>query len=147
MKSGLVSISFRKKEIKELIKAAKESGLEYIEWGGDVHIPMGNVRLARKKQLETTGVKVNVMSLFPWFILGFLALAVINSTGIIPAEISKIAKASSKFLMVSALAAIGLGTSLKDMKKAGVNPMLHGFIISILVVIVALAVEWCMGMI
>ena len=42
MKTGLVSISFRKKTPLELIKASKESGLEYIEWGGDVHIPMGN---------------------------------------------------------------------------------------------------------
>ncbi|MBO5287045.1 MAG: sugar phosphate isomerase/epimerase [Clostridia bacterium] len=48
MKTGLVSISFRKKSITELIKATKESGLEYIEWGGDVHIPMGNVKLARR---------------------------------------------------------------------------------------------------
>ncbi|MBQ9088270.1 MAG: YeiH family putative sulfate export transporter [Lentisphaeria bacterium] len=106
-----------------------------------------NVRLARKKQLKTSGAKVNVWGLFPWFILGFLTLAAINSTGIIPAEISKIAKEASKFLMVSALAAIGLGTSFKDMKKAGINPMLHGFIISLLVVVVAIFVEWCMGMV
>ena len=106
-----------------------------------------NVRLARKKHLEVTGAKVNVWGLFPWFIAGFLALAAINSTGIIPAEVSRIAKSASKFLMVAALAAIGLGTSFKDMKKAGVNPMLHGFIISALVVVVALAVEWCMGLV
>ncbi len=106
-----------------------------------------NVRLAKKKHLESTGAKVNIGGLFPWFILGFLALAALNSTGIIPPEISKIAKSTSKFLMVAALAAIGLGTSFKDMKKAGLNPMLHGFIISALVVIVALAVEWCMGLV
>ena len=106
-----------------------------------------NVRLARKKQLEATGAKVKIWGLFPWFIVGFLALAALNSTGIIPAEISKIAKNASKFLMVAALAAIGLGTSFKDMKKAGVNPMLHGFIISALVVVVAIAVEWCMGLV
>ena len=106
-----------------------------------------NVRLARKQHMETTGAKINFRGLFPWFILGFLALAALNSTGIIPAEISKAAKAASKFLMVAALAAIGLGTSLKDMKKAGINPMLHGFIISALVVVVAIAVEWCMGMV
>ena len=106
-----------------------------------------NVRLARKKQLETSIAKINVWGLFPWFILGFLTLAAINSTGIIPTEISKIAKEASKFLMVSALAAIGLGTSFKDMKKAGINPMLHGFIISLLVVVVAIFVEWCMGMV
>ena len=49
--------------------------------------------------------------------------------------------------MVCALAAIGLNTSFADMKKAGVKPMLHGFIISALVVIVALAVEIAMGIV
>jgi uncharacterized integral membrane protein (TIGR00698 family) len=106
-----------------------------------------NIHLTRKNHLETTGKKINFRRLFPWFILGFLALAAINSSGIIPAGISKIAKDASKFLMIAALAAIGLGTSLKDMKKSGVNPMLHGFIISVLVVIVAIAVEWFMGMV
>ena len=59
MKSGLVSVSFRKKGVCELIKAAKESGLEYIEWGGDVHIPMGNVKLARRvrKLMHGAGLK------------------------------------------------------------------------------------------
>jgi uncharacterized membrane protein YadS len=49
--------------------------------------------------------------------------------------------------MVTALAAIGLNTSFKDMKKSGINPMIHGFIISALVVIVAICVEWCMGLV
>jgi uncharacterized membrane protein YadS len=49
--------------------------------------------------------------------------------------------------MVSALAAIGLKTSFKDMKKAGIRPMIHGFIISALVVIVALLVEIAMGLV
>ena len=59
MNSGLVSISFRKKSIKELIKATKDAGLEYIEWGGDVHIPMGNIKLARqvRKQMHGAGLK------------------------------------------------------------------------------------------
>ena len=87
------------------------------------------------------------MGLFPWFIVGFLALAAINSFGFIPVEISSFAKSVSKFLMVTALAAIGLGTSFKDMKKSGINPMIHGFIISALVVVVAIGVEWCMGLV
>ena len=79
--------------------------------------------------------------------MGFVALAVINSLGAIPADVSSAAKDVSKFLMVSALAAIGLSTSFKDFKKAGIAPMLHGFTISALVVIVALGVEWCMGLV
>ena len=46
--------------------------------------------------------------------------------------------------MVAALAAIGLNTSFRDMKSAGIRPMIHGFIISALVVIVAIGVEYVM---
>ena len=49
--------------------------------------------------------------------------------------------------MVCALAAIGLNTSFSDMKKTGIKPMIHGFIISALVVIVALLVEIAMGIV
>ncbi len=91
--------------------------------------------------------KVNFISLFPWFILGFLALAIINSIGIVPTVVSDTAKDISKFLMGSALAAIGLNTDLKKMVKSGARPMLHGFIISALVVIVAITVEYFMGIV
>lgn len=111
-----------------------------------------NIRLKSKKTgLDAKGEKVtskvNLMNLCPWFIFGFVALAIINSFGVIPVVISQGAKELSKFLMVAALAAIGLNTSFKDMKKAGMAPMLHGFIISALVVIVAITVEWCMGIV
>ena len=91
--------------------------------------------------------KINILGLFPMFIVFFVSLAIINSFGVIPADISSAAKGLSKFLMVAALAAIGLGTSFKDMKKSGFAPMLHGFIISALVVVVAISVEWCMGLV
>lgn len=101
----------------------------------------------RISQKEYSGKKAKVSSLFPWFIVGFVLLAIINSFGLIPAVISSNTKTWSKFLMVAALAAIGLNTSLKEMKKAGLAPMLHGFIISALVVIVAITVEFMMGIV
>ena len=36
---GLVSISFRDKTPKEILSAMKEAGLNFIEWGSDVHCP------------------------------------------------------------------------------------------------------------
>lgn len=106
----------------------------------------------KKKEAVGTGsenvkAKFNIEKIFPWFILGFLALTAVNSFGFIPAAASSAMKELSKFLMVSALAAIGLNTSFKDMKKSGFAPMLHGFIISLLVVIVAIAVEYFMGIV
>lgn len=96
-----------------------------------------------------TAVKAEfrLVKVIPWFILGFLGLAVINSFGLIPAGVSAGMKDISKFLMITALAAIGLNTSFKDMKKSGFAPMLHGFIISLLVVVVAIAVEYFMGIV
>lgn len=99
-------------------------------------------------QLENE-LKTNfkISKIFPWFILGFLAMSIIRSVLPIPEVVVTGTKSVSKFLMVSALAAIGTNTSFSDMKKAGIRPMIHGFIISALVVIVALVVEICMGIV
>ncbi len=110
-----------------------------------------STKLKQKQAATVEGTdskkSVNFISLFPWFILGFVALAILNSTGVVPTAVSSTAKDISKFLMVSALAAIGLNTDLKKMVKSGARPMLHGFIISALVVIVAITVEYFMGIV
>ena len=111
-----------------------------------------NVHLKRK-EAKTAGsgsethAQFSVAKIFPWFILLFVLLALVNSTGIIPVHFSSVLKSLSKFLMVAALAAIGLNTDFKEMKRSGFTPMIHGFIISLLVVIVAIAVEACMGLV
>ena len=99
----------------------------------------------KEMQTESGGQKVNLLKIIPWFIGGFLALAVLNSIGCIPVEVSGIIKNVSKFLMVTALAAIGLGTSITDFKKAGFAPMFYGITIDTLVTLTALVVIGCMG--
>ncbi len=74
-------------------------------------------------------------------------MSVVASIFSIPAEIISGTKSVSKFLIVNALAAIGLNTSFSGFKKSGIRPMVHGFIISALVVVVALVVEICMGIV
>ena len=111
------------------------------------------LRLKRKEALATRvsgyALKANfsISKIFPWFILGFLAMSVVASVFPIPAAVVSGTKRISKFLMVCALAAIGLNTSFSSMKKAGIRPMIHGFIISALVVVVALVVEIAMGIV
>ncbi|MGM9648007.1 MAG: YeiH family protein [Eubacteriales bacterium] len=111
------------------------------------------LRLKRKEALaasrDGSELKANfsITKIFPWFILGFLAMSVITSVFSIPTAVVSGTKSVSKFLMVCALAAIGLNTSFSSMKKSGIRPMIHGFIISALVVIVALLVEIGMGIV
>ena len=111
------------------------------------------LRLKRKEALANSKsgseLKANfsIAKIFPWFILGFLAMSIVASVFPIPAAVVSGTKSASKFLMVCALAAIGLNTSFSSMKKAGIRPMIHGFIISALVVVVALLVEMAMGIV
>lgn len=103
--------------------------------------------LATAKTQGALKADFSFTKIFPWFILGFLGMSVLTSLFSFPATLVSGAKTISKFLMVCALAAIGLNTSFSGMKKAGIRPMLHGFIISALVVLVALGVEMTMGIV
>lgn len=103
------------------------------------------LHLKKKVQTENPGVKVRISKIFPWFILGFLAMSALTSLGLIPAAVASVLKTVSKFLMVAALAAIGLNTDFRSLCRSGAKPMLHGFIVSVLVVLVAIGVEYMIG--
>ena len=104
-----------------------------------------NLHLKKKESAQANGVKVRIRSIFPWFILAFLAMSLLTSLGLLPAGLVSGLKTISKFLMVAALAAIGLNTNFKSLCRSGAKPMLHGFIISTLVVLVAIGVEYMIG--
>ena len=108
----------------------------------------------KRKQAKLNGIheselKANfsIKKIFPWFIVLFVLMSVVASIWSLPTVVTTNTKKLSKFLMTAALAAIGLNTSFSSMKKSGIRPMIHGFIISLLVVIVALVVEIAMGLV
>lgn len=45
---GLCSITFRALGVERIVALAADTGLESIEWGGDVHVPPGDVVTARR---------------------------------------------------------------------------------------------------
>ena len=98
-----------------------------------------NLHLKRKSDANSKAAKVSIKSIFPWFMSG------LTSLGLLPAALTGAMKSVSKFLMIAALAAIGLNTDFKKLYKSGARPMLHGFIVSLLVVLVAIAVEYAIG--
>ena len=58
--AGLVSVSFRKLQPKEIVALARRSGLTGIEWGGDIHVPHGEVHTAQRvrRLTEEAGLEV-----------------------------------------------------------------------------------------
>lgn len=51
--SGLVSITFRQLSAQEILRLVAQTGLEGIEWGGDIHAPRGDLVHAREVRRMT----------------------------------------------------------------------------------------------
>lgn len=68
------------------------------------------------RKSETTG---GAKATFPSFLLVFAALVILNSLGIIPAPILDFIKLVSRWFLVTAIAALGVRTSLKQMASVG----------------------------
>ena len=65
------------------------------------------------------GKKFSLGKVFPWFVLGFLAAAILNSSGWLPGNDTATLAQIGKFLIIMAMAAIGLNTSIQAFIKAG----------------------------
>lgn len=62
----------------------------------------------------------------PWFVLGFVALIVLNSFSLFPMAIKDWVIQGNKFLLTLALAAMGLETSLLKIRETGLKPLYLG---------------------
>lgn len=67
--------------------------------------------------------------LVPWFLVAFVAVALVNSVGLIPAAALPGLKSLELALLAVALAGIGLGTDVPALRRAGLRPLLLGFVL------------------
>ncbi len=102
-------------------------------------------RLEAKSDGVRGSTSINLKKIFPYFIVLFLVVVALRSTGIIPTVLVPTLSKTSKFCMVMALSAIGLKTSFGDIKDIGFKPMILGFIVDTLVVFVSIGVQLATG--
>jgi 3-dehydroshikimate dehydratase len=62
IRTGLCSVTYRKLTVREILDAASASGLECVEWGGDVHVPPGELDTARRVRELTEAAGLAVAS-------------------------------------------------------------------------------------
>ncbi len=60
-----------------------------------------------------------VQGFVPWFVAGFLLLAILRSTDVIPADLGSDASTVSKWLFIVAMVGLGLGVDLKNVAAVG----------------------------
>lgn len=84
----------------------------------------------------------SLKKIFPWFILGFVAASVISTFVPLPSGVYAFLTQVGKFVIVMAMAAIGLNTNLKKLIKNGHKPILLGFICWVVLAITSLVVQY-----
>jgi len=83
--------------------------------------------------------------LVPWFLIGFVLVAAVNSCGIIPAGAHSPLEHASVFLVSVALSAIGLSTNVAALRKAGARPLILGAVLWITVAAASLGLQALTG--
>jgi uncharacterized integral membrane protein (TIGR00698 family) len=63
--------------------------------------------------------RLTIGKLVPWFIVGFVLLAVLRSTGFIPVAVAGPVRELSRELTIVAMAALGLGVDVRSVARAG----------------------------
>ncbi len=84
----------------------------------------------------------NLVKTFPWFIAGFLAASLVNTLGILSSELCSALAHTGKFLIIAAMAAIGLSIDLRQMASNGIRPVLLGLTCWASVALVSLGVQY-----
>jgi uncharacterized membrane protein YadS len=111
---------------------------------------MGLAALTARKQQRPAAATARVsprraVRLVPWFLIGFVLVAAINSCGIIPPAAHSPLEHASVFLVCVALSAIGLSSNVATLRKAGARPLVLGALLWITVATASLGLQALTG--
>ncbi len=70
LSSGLASVTFRKLSPARIIDLVVQGGLDGIEWGGDVHVPHGDLAAARQVRRMTLDAGLEVLAYGSYYRVG-----------------------------------------------------------------------------
>ena len=98
-----------------------------------------------KKNKKTEGSTFSFKKAFPYFVLFFVLASVVTTIFHLPAAVTAPLKDLSKFLIIMAMAAIGLNTNIVKLVKTGAKPILTGFCCWVGIAVVSLVMQHVLG--
>jgi len=102
-------------------------------------IPTASIRYSTRATIGRVG------RLVPWFLIGFLILAAVNSFGLIPQGAHPGFSEVSIFLITIALSAIGLSTNIVGLRRTGHRPLVLGASLWVIVSLTSLGLQFVTG--
>jgi uncharacterized integral membrane protein (TIGR00698 family) len=141
---GLATLTGRRREKEAALAVAGPGARESTQ---AAPVPGGTGLDARPGQRSGPArmTPARVTRLVPWFLIGFIVAAVVNSAGLIPAAAHVPFQHASTFLVAMALSAIGLSTNVGALRKAGPKPLLLGALLWITVAAASLGLQLLTG--
>lgn len=97
---------------------------------------------SKKSTARKSGNGYNIVKIFPWFVLGFVVASIINTFVPMPHGVGSFLSQFGQFVIVMAMAAIGLNTNIVKLVKSGTRPILLGFICWIVLALTSLGVQY-----
>lgn len=105
-------------------------------------VPVTLVLALFTSRKKTEGGGYALAKIFPWFVLGFAGASVASTFLPLPPVLINFLPKLGKFVIVMAMAAIGLNTDLIKLVKNGPRPILLGLICWIVLALTSLAVQY-----
>ncbi|MBY4568993.1 YeiH family protein [Gordonia sp. PS3] len=90
------------------------------------------------RQRRATGVAGKRPPIVPLFVVGFVACAILRSTGGLPSAVISVGHEAQVVLLTIAMAALGLGVRMEVMRRVGWRPFVQAALTTVLVAGVAL---------
>jgi uncharacterized integral membrane protein (TIGR00698 family) len=83
---------------------------------------------------------LSIRKLVPWFVVGFIILAALRSTGVIPESAGQVAKTIAGWLTIAAMAALGLSVDVRSVRRVGsrVTTAVAGSLVALILLAVVL---------
>ncbi len=88
---------------------------------------------------NASGTRAAFLRAFPWFLFGYFLMAACNSLGFFTAQGVKALSTAGKYLILTAMAGIGLNTFFRMFKKVGLKPLLVGLLGAVVVALVSIS--------
>ena len=107
------------------------------------------IRTRAAKKSGAAGKAVDLKKIFPFFILYFIAASLITTIALkfgVSGTVFNPLKTTSKFLIVAAMAAVGLNSDIVKLIKTGGKPLFLGAVCWIAITAVSLVMQHCMGL-